>query len=115
MVGLSKSGEQTKMHDSPASSEHILTKDSNGNPRKQNWSYRGVVGCLSYLQAMVRPDITFAVQQCAQFCNDPKQSHEEAVKRICQYLLRTKERGLMFRPDRSKGIECYVDADWAGS
>lgn len=74
------------------------------------------MGALSYLQAMIRPDITFAVQQCARFCNDPKLEHEEAVKRIGRYLLRTKNHGLTLRPDKSKGcLECYVDADWAGA
>lgn len=64
---------------------------------------------------MVRPDITMAVQQCARFCNEPGRQHEEAVKRICRYLLKTQDRGLIFRPDASRGLECYVDADWAGS
>jgi hypothetical protein len=56
-----------------------------------------------------------ATQQCARFCNDPKREHEEAVKRICRYLLKTKDMGLILKPDKSKGLECYVDADWAGS
>jgi hypothetical protein len=28
--------------------------------------------------------------------------------------LDTKDKGLLFRPDNSKGLECYVDADFAG-
>ena len=56
-----------------------------------------------------------AVQQCARFCNDPKLEHEQAVKRIARYLLKTKDKGLIFRPDKSLGLECYVDADWAGT
>jgi hypothetical protein len=38
-----------------------------------------------------------------------------AVKRICRYLLKTHSHGLRFKPDPSRGLECYVDADWAGS
>ena len=74
-----------------------------------------MLGCLLYIQAMVQPDITFTVQQCAWFCIDPSLEHEQAVKRICRYLLRTKDKVLVFRPDKSRGLECYVDADWAGT
>ena len=56
-----------------------------------------------------------ATQQCARFCNDPKQEHEEAVKQICRYLLKTKDKGLVLRPDKSKALEYFVDAGWAGS
>jgi len=64
---------------------------------------------------MIRPDLTFAVQQCARFCNEPRRSHEEAIKRACRYLLKTKDRGLILRPDPTRGLECFVDADWAGA
>ena len=74
-----------------------------------------MIGCLSYLQAMVRPDLTFAVQQCSRFCSNPNKSHEEAVKRICRYLLKTRNEGLLFKPDTARGLECHVDTDWAGS
>ena len=56
-----------------------------------------------------------ATQQCARFCNNPSQEHEEAAKRICRYLLKTRDKGLVLRTDNSKGLECFVDADWAGS
>ena len=64
---------------------------------------------------MVRPDITLATQQCARFCDNPSREHEEAIKRICRYLLLTRDKGLNFKLDKSKGLECFVDADWAGS
>ena len=116
MVGLSADGsEHVKTHDTPASSENILDKDPEGSAHGYSWNYRSVVGSLSYLQAMIRPDLTMAVQQCARFCNDPKESHAAAVKRICRYLYKTRDKGLCFKPDPTKGLECYVDADWAGS
>ena len=114
MVGIT-SHSNTKMHDTPALDSKLLDNDPEGAARVQSWDYRSVVGSLSYLQAMVRPDITMAVQQCARFCNKPQRQHEEAVKRICRYLLKEKNRGLIMRPDCSRGLECYVDADWAGS
>ncbi|MEM7283838.1 MAG: reverse transcriptase domain-containing protein, partial [Pseudomonadota bacterium] len=115
MVGLASTTTDVKTHDTPASSTQLLDQNPDTPPRKQNWHYRGVVGCLSYLQAMIRPDLTLAVQQCARFCNEPNQDHEEAVKRICRYLLKTKDRGLIMKPDKTRGLECFVDADWAGS
>ena len=114
-VGIDPTSESVKMHDTPATSDKILTRDTDGTERKQTWNYCGVLGGLSYLQSMVRPDITFVVQQCARFANDPKRMHEEALKHICHYLLRTKDQGLIYHPDRKRGLECYVDADWAGS
>ena len=30
-------------------------------------------------------------------------------------MLKTKTQGLKSKPDKTKGLECYVDADWAGS
>ena len=69
----------------------------------------------------MRPDISFTVHQCARFCNDPKMVHEQAVKRIIQYLLSTVRQddpeayeGLIFKVDRTKSIEVYVDAAFAG-
>ena len=41
-------------------------------------------------------------------------SHEKAVKRIIRYLKTTKDKGLLLNVDKTKGIECFVDADFAG-
>ena len=42
-------------------------------------------------------------------------SHEQAIKRICRFLLGTKEQGLIMSPDISVGINCFIDADFAGN
>jgi len=55
-----------------------------------------------------------AVHQCARFCNNPKLSHERALQRIVRYLIQTKNKGLKCTVDKSKGIELFVDADFAG-
>ena len=69
---------------------------------------------LSYLQGHTQPDISMPVHQTACFCNDPKLSHEQAITRIGQYLLGTREKGIKYKIDLSKGLKCYVDADFAG-
>ena len=92
----------------------LLHKDVEGESRHNCWSYRKAIGMLTYLQGTSRPDISMAVHQCARFSQDPKLSHERAVKRIGRYLLGTKEKGIVFKPNCEKGLECFVDADYAG-
>mmetsp|Transcript_21406 Transcript_21406/g.29988 ORF Transcript_21406/g.29988 Transcript_21406/m.29988 type:complete len:240 (+) Transcript_21406:2-721(+) len=60
----------------PAVYKEILHKDADGPERKQNWNYRSVVGMLNYLAATSRPDILFAVHQCARFSVNPRLSHK---------------------------------------
>ena len=93
----------------------LLNKDVDCPARKAKWKYRGLIGMLGYLQGTTRPDISMANHQCAsRFSNDPKLSYERAVKKIVRYLLDTKDRGIIFRSDFSRGLECFVDADFAG-
>ena len=69
---------------------------------------------MSHLQGHTRPDISISVYQTSRFCNNPIICHEKAVMRLGRYLLGTRKRGIIYRPDKSKGLECYVDADFAG-
>ncbi len=55
-----------------------------------------------------------ATHQLAQFCQDPRLIHEQATTCLGRYLAHTKDRGIVYEPDKSLGIECYVDADFAG-
>ena len=92
----------------------LLNKDENGPTRKASWKYRGIIGMLGYLQGTTRPDIEMETHQCARFNNDPHLSHERSVKRIGRYILDTRDKGMIYRPDITRGLECYVDADLAG-
>ncbi|KAK1735950.1 hypothetical protein QTG54_013397 [Skeletonema marinoi] len=69
---------------------------------------------LTHLQGNSRPDISVHVHQCARFSIDPNRVHETAIINIGRYLLRSRERGIVYNPDKTKGLECYVDADFAG-
>ena len=55
----------------------------------------------------------FAVHQYTRFSADPKPPHNQAVKRTLKYRKGTSEQGLIMNPDPEKGIECYIDADFA--
>ena len=92
----------------------LLYKDLDGLIRKYSWNYRQAVGMLNYLTSTTRPDLAMAVHQTARFCIDPKLSHERAIQRIGKYLIGTFDKGIIFKPDITKGIECFVDADFAG-
>ena len=69
---------------------------------------------LQYLHSHSRPDITFAVSQCARYVHGTRRSHEIALEHLGQYLKGTMEKGLVLRPTSTLNIDCFVDADFAG-
>jgi len=75
-----------------------LGKDEDGPDRQESWSYASVVGMMMYLSVNSRPDIAFAVHQCAQFTHCPKHSHEVALKQIARYLKGMAEHGMIIKP-----------------
>jgi hypothetical protein len=91
----------------------LLNKDLLGVPWKYDWEYRGAIGMLTYLTGSVRPDIAMANHQCACFSVNPMCSHEQAIIQIGRYFLSTKEKGMIYKPNLTKGIEVFVDADFA--
>ena len=92
-----------------------LATDADGEPYDQaDWNYASVVGMLLYVSNNTRPDITFAVSQVARFTANPKKSHATAVKTIVRYLIRTRMKGLIVKPDGTYDLDTWVDADFAG-
>jgi hypothetical protein len=41
-------------------------------------------------------------------------SHEKSIMRIGRYLLDTRRRGIIYKPDIKKSLKCYIGADFAG-
>ena len=72
-----------------------------------------MIGKLNFLEKSTQPDIAFAVHQCARYSSNPKQSHSAAVRYIVQYLMTTREKGIILKP-KDHSFECYVDADFQG-
>jgi hypothetical protein len=91
-----------------------LPKDANGTPADPLVPYASVVGMLLYLSGHTRPDIAFAVHQCARYTFKPTTRHVTALKRIGRYLKGTRDKGLIMRPSRHIHVDCYPDADFAG-
>jgi hypothetical protein len=105
---------ESKRHNTPAVTK-ILSKDASGPQREHSWNYRMIVGMLTYLSMSSRPDIAFAVHQCARFSSCPMRIHEIAIRRICRYLQATSTKGLLLHPTLNhRNLDCFVDADFAG-
>jgi hypothetical protein len=98
----------------PSLSSKILHAYPGSPPYEGSWSYRSVIGKLNFLEKSTRPDLAYAVHQCARFMSSPTEEHAKAVKHIDRYLLATSDKGTIMRPNRD-GLVCYSDADFAGN
>ena len=99
----------------PVGSEGPLVKDADGAPCIEAFSYPAVVGQLLYLTGHTRPELAYAVNQCARYMFNPKRSHELALIRIGKYLKATRTKGLVVKPSGGVlNIDAYPDADFAG-
>ncbi|XP_022853510.1 uncharacterized protein LOC111374981 [Olea europaea var. sylvestris] len=100
-----------KPSDTPIEAGKVI-KDT-GKPVEMD-KYQRLVGKLIYL-SHTRPDIAFAVSVVSQHMQAPKEIRLEAVYKILRYLKGTSGRGLFFGKNKSKGVEIFTYADWAGS
>jgi len=112
-LGLDKSNTSAKA--TPAASSKLLSRHPNSENFDGHFHYRRAIGKLNFLEKSTRADIAYAVHQCARFSQDPKVEHGNAVKWIGRYLAGTRDKGLILKPDPSKGLEVYCDADFAGA
>jgi Reverse transcriptase (RNA-dependent DNA polymerase) len=101
--------------ETPAASSKILSRHEDARPFDNHFDYRSVIGKLHYLVAGSRSEIAYAVHQCARFAHAPTMEHSKAVKWIGRYLKGTTHEGTILRPDKTKQLEVYVDADFAGN
>ncbi|KAM1763339.1 hypothetical protein ACFX11_002688 [Malus domestica] len=76
--------------------------------------YQRLVGRLMYL-AHTRPDLAHALSVISQYMHNPGEQHMSAVMRILSYLKGSPGKGILFQKNGHFKIECYTDADWAGS
>jgi hypothetical protein len=110
---LSLDGENTKLCWESAAVA-LLGKQEDSPGRKEHWSYTSVIGMMLYLSSNSRPDIAFAVHQCARFTHCANNQHEIAVKHIGRYLKATREQGLIMKPIKELQLDLYAYADFAG-
>jgi hypothetical protein len=103
----------SKPRRTPTVSNVILHAHHGSPPHNEAWHYRSVIGKLNYIEKSTRPDISFAVHQCARFCESPTIEHTAAVKRIGRYLLSSVDKGITSIPNNTS-IQCYTDASFLG-
>ena len=106
---------RTKPKKLPACSSKILKRHQDSEAFDESFHYRSIVGKLNYLEKGTRPDISYSAHQCARFVENPKVEHGKAIRQIVRYLIGTKDKGMIFKPDLTKGLEVYVDSDFAGN
>ena len=93
------------------------SSDCPKEPVKQDVKvYQQLIGSLMYIACGTRPDIAYAVNSCAQFMQNPGQSHLKAAKHILRYLKATRNNRLTYRRQQASmanKLYGYVDADHA--
>ncbi|KAL7474997.1 hypothetical protein ACHAW6_000933 [Cyclotella cf. meneghiniana] len=77
-----------------------------------NFNYCSAVAKLNYLSQTTRPKILYAIHQAAKYSADPRLEHGKAIVYV-KCLKATHQIGLCFKPDASKGFQCYGDADFS--
>jgi hypothetical protein len=103
-----------KTKTTPAASSRILGAHKESLQHDSSFDYRKVVGKMLYLEKSTRPDIAYAVHQCARFASDPKVEHAKALRWIGRYLKGTRDKGLILKPTQHS-FDCFADADFAGN
>lgn len=106
--------QNVKSKDTPAKSSTLLSRHPTSQPFDQSFQYRSIIGKLNYLEKGSRPDIAYIVHQCARYSANPRKEHGEAIRWLERYLQGTRDKGMILQPIKGKGLEVYVDANFAG-
>jgi hypothetical protein len=106
---------ELKGKSTPAAASRLLSRHSKSDPFDESFNYRSVVGKLNYLEKGSRSDIAYITHQCARFSTCPKKEHAAAIRWLARYLKETRDKGTILRPQKGRGLEVHVDADFAGN
>ena len=75
--------------------------------------YMSIIGGLLWLANMTMPQLAFAAGQLARFLTNPGRPHHAAAIRVLLYLRHAGDRPLHFAPSVERGLETFVDSNWA--
>ena len=96
-------GPRTTPKPIPVFAQRLLHRHLDSSPHnKSKFQYQSMIGRLNYLSQCTRPDIVYAMHQCAHFSSNPRKEHTGAVEYIDRYLKGTLDLGLSFKPYVSK-------------
>eukprot|EP00924_Labyrinthula_sp_SR-Ha-C_P014697 snap_masked-scaffold_85-processed-gene-0.28-mRNA-1 protein AED:0.17 eAED:0.22 QI:0/-1/0/1/-1/1/1/0/124 len=75
--------------------------------------FQSIIGTLSCVSDVCRPDLSFAVNRLAVFGSEPGIEHVRYAKKIVKFTYQTKEYGLRFMKNKKKiDLTLYTDASW---
>jgi len=73
-----------------------------------NFDCPSVTGKLNYLAQTLHPDIMYAIHQIAKYSFDPRLPHGDAIIYLIRYLMMTRDVGIRFSPNPSKGLNAIA-------
>ena len=76
--------------------------------------YKRLVGKLNCLK-VTRPYIAYSVSVLSKYMSSPTVSHWVVVEHMLCYLKEAPKRGILYKRHEHTRIECFSDANWAGS
>lgn len=97
----------------PAEKVWLDPKQPQERALSPNVPYRKLIGSLSYLPEMTRPDICFSTHQLSKFVQDPTDRHWIAAKHVIRYLIGSTQHGIVFPRKNELLLHGYSDADFA--
>ena len=96
----------------PVVSSRMIIREEGEPVYQDTFHYRSLVVNLNYLEKSSRRDITCATHSCERFCENAGASHYHAVEHIVKYLKKTRDKGIIMKPDNSKSLEVYAYVDF---
>ena len=85
-------------------STKILCRNAASPPFGKRFNYQSVVGKINFLEKTTRPDIAYAMHQCAHFSQDIRASQWGAIIHLVNYLKATREQVIKLNPEGSKSF-----------
>ena len=80
----------------------------------QQTAYRSGVGMMLYLVKHSRPDLCNAVRELAKVMDGATEEHMKMLFRAIKFVLNSRNRGLLMKPNDDEKLVAYVDSDYAG-
>ena len=74
-----------------------------------------MIGKFNYLKRSCRPDIDYIVHQCERLSTDRRREHGQALRWLGKYLKDNVNEGTRLQPEKGRGLEVWVYADFAGN
>ncbi|KAK4336735.1 hypothetical protein RND71_044135 [Anisodus tanguticus] len=76
--------------------------------------YQSIIGQISYIARIVRPDVIFAINQLSRFNNEPRLTHFKYALQLVQYLFNTRNLSLKYSSlNYHDNIVGFSDSDFA--